>query len=163
MKAGSAQKMILNMLSTATMIRLGKVYGNLMVDVKVSNDKLLRRATRLVAAAGRRGRSARAGNLLEARRPFEVKTAVVMQRRGVDADAARHLLRIAEDKLRDCHRRYRLKAPHFAFPIDRVRLVEHSAFTALRKSALRKSCACAHASMFSPRGLSTISLMTRLA
>ena len=54
MKAGSAQKMILNMLSTAAMIRLGKVYGNLMVDVKVTNQKLAERAKRLVAAAHRR-------------------------------------------------------------------------------------------------------------
>ena len=48
MKAGSAQKMILNMLSTGTMIRSGKVYGNLMVDVKVSNEKLSGRARRLI-------------------------------------------------------------------------------------------------------------------
>ncbi|MFN2129273.1 MAG: N-acetylmuramic acid 6-phosphate etherase, partial [Anaerolineae bacterium] len=47
MKAGTAQKMVLNMLSTATMIRLGKVYGNLMVDVRPTNDKLRRRAARI--------------------------------------------------------------------------------------------------------------------
>ena len=40
LKSGTAQKMVLNMLSTATMIKLGKVYGNLMVDVRASNEKL---------------------------------------------------------------------------------------------------------------------------
>jgi N-acetylmuramic acid 6-phosphate etherase len=51
MKAGTAQKMILNMLSTGAMIRLGKVYGNLMVDVKASNKKLEARAKRIVRTA----------------------------------------------------------------------------------------------------------------
>lgn len=51
MKAGTAQKMILNMLSTGAMIRLGKVYGNLMVDVKASNKKLEARAKRIVCTA----------------------------------------------------------------------------------------------------------------
>ncbi len=51
MKAGTAQKMILNMLSTASMIRLGKVYGNLMVDVKTSNKKLEERARQIVITA----------------------------------------------------------------------------------------------------------------
>ena len=48
MKAGTAQKLVLNMLSTATMIRLGKTYHNLMVDLKATNDKLLARGTRIV-------------------------------------------------------------------------------------------------------------------
>ena len=51
MKAGTAQKLVLNMLSTGTMIKLGKVYGNLMVDVKTSNAKLEERARRIVMAA----------------------------------------------------------------------------------------------------------------
>ena len=51
MKAGTAQKMVLNMLSTGTMIKLGKVYGNLMVDVKATNEKLAERALRIVMAA----------------------------------------------------------------------------------------------------------------
>ena len=99
MKAGSAQKMILNMLSTATMIRLGKVYGNLMVDVKVTNEKLMQRATRLVQRLGGVD-EARARQLLE-RAELEVKTAVVMQRKRVDAEGARRLLKLAEGKLRD--------------------------------------------------------------
>ena len=51
LKAGTAQKMVLNMLSTGTMIKLGKVYGNLMVDVKATNEKLSERALRIVMAA----------------------------------------------------------------------------------------------------------------
>ncbi|MCX7883651.1 MAG: N-acetylmuramic acid 6-phosphate etherase [Caloramator sp.] len=51
MKAGTAQKMVLNMLSTGTMIKLGKVYGNLMVDVQPSNEKLIERAKRIVKLA----------------------------------------------------------------------------------------------------------------
>ena len=51
MKAGTATKMILNMLTTATMIRLGKVYGNLMVDLHATNDKLRDRARRIIMTA----------------------------------------------------------------------------------------------------------------
>ncbi|MFF8399051.1 N-acetylmuramic acid 6-phosphate etherase [Streptomyces sp. NPDC016172] len=51
LKAGTAQKLVLNMLSTITMIRLGKTYGNLMVDVRASNDKLRARSHRIVALA----------------------------------------------------------------------------------------------------------------
>lgn len=51
MKAGTAQKLVLNMLSTGTMIKLGKVYGNLMVDVQSSNEKLIARAKRIVKLA----------------------------------------------------------------------------------------------------------------
>lgn len=51
MKAGTAQKLILNIISTCTMIKLGKVYGNLMVDVKASNEKLFARAKRIVLLA----------------------------------------------------------------------------------------------------------------
>ena len=50
LKSGTCQKLILNMLSTAVMIKLGKVYGNLMVDVKASNEKLLRRAESIVCS-----------------------------------------------------------------------------------------------------------------
>lgn len=51
MKSGTAQKMVLNMLSTGAMIKLGKVYGNLMVDVKASNEKLVRRCVTIVCSA----------------------------------------------------------------------------------------------------------------
>ena len=98
MKAGSAQKMILNMLSTATMIRLGKIYGNLMVDVKVTNQKLAERACRLVMRlAAVDDQEAR--QLLQ-RADNEVKTAVVMKRLAVEQREARRLLAEAKGKLR---------------------------------------------------------------
>jgi len=98
MKAGTAQKMILNMLSTATMIRLGKIYGNLMVDVKVSNQKLAERACRLVMRlAAVDDQEARKLLLMAGN---EVKTAVVMKRLGVDHKEARRLLKGANGKLR---------------------------------------------------------------
>ncbi len=99
MKAGSAQKMILNMLSTATMIRLGKVYGNLMVDVKVTNQKLAERATRLVQQLT--GVDDTDARHLLALSDYEVKTAVVMQRQGVGVEEARLMLDIAGGKLRE--------------------------------------------------------------
>ena len=99
MKAGSAQKMILNMLSTATMIRLGKVYGNLMVDVKVTNQKLAERATRLVQQlTGLDDADAR--HLLSLSE-YEVKTAVVMARKGVGLVEARRMLDLASGNLRE--------------------------------------------------------------
>lgn len=98
MKAGSAQKMILNMLSTGAMIRLGKVYGNLMVDLKVTNRKLADRACRLVQRLAGVD-EARAKELL-AGANNEVKAAVVMQRRGVDYAEARKLLADAAGQLR---------------------------------------------------------------
>lgn len=99
MKAGSAQKMILNMLSTATMIRLGKVYGNLMVDLKVTNHKLAERAKRLVRQITAVDEAGAERLLAEA--DNQVKTAVVMQKEQVDADTARSLLTRAGDRLRD--------------------------------------------------------------
>ena len=93
MKAGTAQKMILNMLSTAAMIKLGKVYGNLMVDLKVTNQKLADRAGRLVMQLT--GLDERAAKQLLSQANREVKTAVVMQRRQVDDAEARRLLQEA--------------------------------------------------------------------
>jgi len=98
MKAGSAQKMILNMLSTAAMIRLGKVYGNLMVDVKVTNQKLAGRANRLVRQIT--GVDELDAERLLALADMEVKTAVVMHIKAVDADGARRLLKQAGGRLR---------------------------------------------------------------
>ena len=98
MKAGSAQKMILNMLSTAAMIRLGKVYGNLMVDVKVTNRKLQQRAVRLVRQIS--GVDENRAERLLAQANHEVKTAIVMQVKQVDAARARSLLSQAGGRLR---------------------------------------------------------------
>jgi len=98
LKSGSAQKMILNMLSTASMVQLGKVYGNLMVDVKVSNQKLRERARRLVAQLT--GLSPAAADDLLVAANLEVKTAVTMQHLALDAPAARAQLRGVDGRLR---------------------------------------------------------------
>ncbi|MFP4323581.1 MAG: N-acetylmuramic acid 6-phosphate etherase [Anaerolineales bacterium] len=90
MKAGTAQKMVLNMLSSASMIRLGKVYRNLMVDVKVTNEKLARRARDIIVQLSDLSPDAAASLLEQA--DHHVKTALVMHRKGLDATAARTLL-----------------------------------------------------------------------
>ncbi|MBV9233893.1 MAG: N-acetylmuramic acid 6-phosphate etherase [Candidatus Eremiobacteraeota bacterium] len=90
LKAGTAQKIALNAISTAVMVRLGKVYGNSMVDVVANNEKLRRRALRLVTElAGVDERRAR--GLLEAA-GGRVKAAIVMERKRCDAAAASELL-----------------------------------------------------------------------
>ena len=86
LKAGTAQKLILNLLTTASMVRLGKVYGNLMVDVKASNVKLKDRAIRIVMAATGNSR-------LSAEAAMEssggiAKTAIVILRLGITAESA---------------------------------------------------------------------------
>ncbi|MCY4062278.1 MAG: N-acetylmuramic acid 6-phosphate etherase [Chloroflexi bacterium] len=98
MKAGTAQKMILNMLSSGAMIRLGKVYGNLMVDVKVSNQKLADRASRLVMRLT--GVDSERARTLLAGANQDVKSAVVMARLGLEYEEARELLAQAKGKLR---------------------------------------------------------------
>ncbi len=98
MKAGTAQKMALNMLSTAAMVRSGKVYGNLMVDVQVVNNKLVKRARRIVREMT--GVDEAAADELLMRAGNNVKTAIVMQQRGVDLDTARELLKAAKGHLR---------------------------------------------------------------
>jgi N-acetylmuramic acid 6-phosphate etherase len=89
MKAGTAQKLVLNMLSTATFIRLGYVYGNLMVNVQPRNEKLVDRARRIVMSAAGVAYE-RAAELLDA--GGSVRTAIVMGKAGVDrAEAERRL------------------------------------------------------------------------
>ncbi|HAI20666.1 MAG TPA: N-acetylmuramic acid 6-phosphate etherase [Clostridiales bacterium UBA8153] len=90
LKAGTAQKMVLNMLSTATMIRLGKVYSNLMVDVRPANAKLLQRAKSIVALASGCSEE-EAVRCLEGARS-DVKVAVVMALTGLMAPQASALL-----------------------------------------------------------------------
>jgi N-acetylmuramic acid 6-phosphate etherase len=97
MKAGTATKLVLNMLSTGSLVRLGYVFGNLMVNVQPTNDKLRDRAARIVSALTDLDIDA-AANLLE--RAGAVKTAVVMQRLGVDREQAELRLRAAHGKLR---------------------------------------------------------------
>ncbi|MBF6174936.1 N-acetylmuramic acid 6-phosphate etherase [Nocardia blacklockiae] len=90
LKAGTAQKMVCNMLSTAVMVYSGKVYGNLMVDMHPSNTKLVDRAKRIVAEAT--GVDPRAAAALLDAAGGHAKTAIVMQLAGVDATRARQML-----------------------------------------------------------------------
>ncbi len=87
LKAGTAQKMILNMLSTGVMIRLGKTYGNLMVDVQPTNVKLRQRARRIVAQAC--GLSLAAADEMLAACDGEVKTAIIAAKLSIPAEQAR--------------------------------------------------------------------------
>lgn len=99
LKAGTAQKIALNTLSSAIMVRLHKVYGNLMVDVMPTNAKLYRRAIALTArATGASEADAKAA--LEACR-YRVKVAIVMLKRGVDAAAAESALAAAHGNVRE--------------------------------------------------------------
>lgn len=99
MKAGTATKMVLNSLTTATMIRLGKTLGNLMVDLRATNEKLKDRSRRIVKTLTDLDDAA-AMEMLDGS-DGEVKTAVVMHHRGVDAQRARELLEAAKGHLRD--------------------------------------------------------------
>lgn len=90
MKAGTATKMVLNMISTGAMVRLGKVYGNLMVDLQVTCQKLQDRGERILMDTLGVSRE-KATDLLDAS-GGHVKTAIVMSRLGLDAAAARKRL-----------------------------------------------------------------------
>ncbi|MFE7135393.1 N-acetylmuramic acid 6-phosphate etherase [Streptomyces sp. NPDC057638] len=98
LKAGTAQKLVLNMISTITMIRLGKTYGNLMVDLRASNDKLRARSHRIVALATEADDTAVAGALTAA--GGEVKVAILMLLADIDAPAATHRLTSANGHVR---------------------------------------------------------------
>ncbi|MFJ6985254.1 MULTISPECIES: N-acetylmuramic acid 6-phosphate etherase [unclassified Streptomyces] len=98
LKAGTAQKLVLNMISTLTMIRLGKTYGNLMVDVRASNDKLRARSRRIVALATGAD-DAETGRALAAT-GGEVKNAILVVLAGVDGPTAARLLEESGGHLR---------------------------------------------------------------
>jgi N-acetylmuramic acid 6-phosphate etherase len=98
LKAGTATKIVLNLLSTGAMVRLGKVHGNRMVDLRAGSEKLRRRALRLTAELTGREEGAAADLLAKA--GGEVKTAVVMDRFGAGPDDARERLRRAGGFLR---------------------------------------------------------------
>ncbi|MBN1441895.1 MAG: N-acetylmuramic acid 6-phosphate etherase [Planctomycetes bacterium] len=98
MKSGTATKMVLNQITTAAMIRWGKVYDNLMVDVKPTNAKLRRRAARMVSRLAS-VEAAAAEDLLR-RAGGDVKTAVVMGRAGVSPERAREVLARRQGLLR---------------------------------------------------------------
>jgi N-acetylmuramic acid 6-phosphate etherase len=97
MKAGTATKLVLNTITTASMVRMGKVYGNLMVDLQVTCEKLRDRGQRILMETVGVERDA-AADLLD-RAGGHVKTAIVMAKRSVDRDAARQLLESADGVL----------------------------------------------------------------
>jgi N-acetylmuramic acid 6-phosphate etherase len=90
LKAGTAQKIVLNMISTVSMVRLGKTLGNLMVDLRASNDKLRDRARRIVGQAT--GAELEAVDLALNSAEGEVKVAILMLLTGSDPSNARALL-----------------------------------------------------------------------
>jgi N-acetylmuramic acid 6-phosphate etherase len=98
LKAGSATKAVLNAMTTAGMVRLGKVFENWMVDLRPGSAKLRDRSVRIVAAAGGVGRESAVRLLAEA--GGEVKTALVMARRSVGAAEARRRLAAAGGAVR---------------------------------------------------------------
>ena len=98
MKAGTAQKLVLNMLSTASMIKLGKTYHNYMVDVKTTNDKLLARGTRMVMEITGVSQQQAEQTLVQA--DHSVKTALYMILAGVDKTQAEADLSTADGFLR---------------------------------------------------------------
>lgn len=99
LKAGTATKLVLNMLTTGAFIRLGYVYGNLMVNVEPKNDKLKDRALRIIMAASGEN-SAAASELLE-KSGNRVQTALVMQIAKVDKAEAEARLAIAKGNVRE--------------------------------------------------------------
>ena len=99
LKAGTAQKMVLNMLSTGAMVLLGKTYGNLMVDVRATNDKLRARAVSIVARATGLEREAAAALLAEC--GGEARVAIVAAGAGVSPEQARVRLAAAGGRVRD--------------------------------------------------------------
>ncbi|WP_030243235.1 N-acetylmuramic acid 6-phosphate etherase [Streptomyces sp. NRRL S-455] len=98
LKAGTAQKLVLNMLSTITMIRLGKTYGNLMVDVRASNDKLRARSHRIVALAT--GADDKEIEDALTTTGGEVKNAILVLLADVDGPTAARLLEESDGHLR---------------------------------------------------------------
>ncbi|MCX4526528.1 MULTISPECIES: N-acetylmuramic acid 6-phosphate etherase [unclassified Streptomyces] len=99
LKAGTAQKLVLNLISTITMIRLGKTYGNLMVDVRASNEKLRARSRRIVALAT--GAPDAEIEAALAATGGEVKNAILVILGGVDGPTAAELLTASGGHLRD--------------------------------------------------------------
>ena len=99
LKAGTATKMVLNMLTTASMVRIGKTYGNLMVDVKTSSEKLKDRAQRIVSMVT--GADPEEAKALLARAKWNVKVAIVMKKAGLTPTQAIRRLKQADDSIRE--------------------------------------------------------------
>jgi N-acetylmuramic acid 6-phosphate etherase len=98
MKAGTATKLVLNTLTTGAMIRLGKTYGNLMVDLRASNAKLIDRGERIVMEVSGAGREAARAAIQAS--GGSVRTAIVMAARGVGREQAESLLAEHDNHLR---------------------------------------------------------------
>jgi N-acetylmuramic acid 6-phosphate etherase len=98
LKAGTSQKLVLNMLSTAAMVRLGHVYENLMIDVMLTNQKLRERGLRILAEGSGKDVSVAAHALRQS--GHNMRAALVMLKRGVDAKAARKRLAWSKGNLR---------------------------------------------------------------
>lgn len=99
LKAGTAQKMVLNMLSTASMIKIGKAFGNLMVDVKATNEKLVERSKRIIMLAT--GMDYKEAEKYYLSSNGEPKAAIVMYLAHVTYEDAQHRLSAAQGKVRD--------------------------------------------------------------
>jgi N-acetylmuramic acid 6-phosphate etherase len=99
LKAGTATKMVLNMLTTVSMVKVGKTYGNLMVDVQTGSEKLKDRARRIIAIVTGVDYD-EAGRLLKEAR-FHTKAAIVMQKTGVSYAQAVRRLRKADESIRE--------------------------------------------------------------
>jgi N-acetylmuramic acid 6-phosphate etherase len=99
MKAGTAQKLVLNMLSTAAMVKMGKVYENFMVDMRPSNRKLVGRAVEIIAAVTQAD-EATARRLLQ-ESEYHVKTAIVMAEGAISKDKAVELLNSCQGRVRE--------------------------------------------------------------
>ncbi|MEF2245037.1 N-acetylmuramic acid 6-phosphate etherase [Paenibacillus sp. IITD108] len=98
LKAGTAQKLVLNMLSTGVMVKLGKTYNNLMVDLKASNKKLYDRSIRIVRNVTAVDYDTAASYLEQA--ALSSKLAIMMIKTGLDADAAKQQLELHEGRLK---------------------------------------------------------------
>ena len=90
LKAGTAQKMILNMISTTVMVKLGKVYQNMMVDVKTNNNKLMQRACKIVMELGEVNKKEASDLLIKTGN--QIKIAVLMAKFGLDLESAKKRL-----------------------------------------------------------------------
>ena len=99
LKAGTATKLVLNMLTTAAMVRIGKTYGNLMVDVRTGSEKLRDRARRIITIVT--GLEYDEAEKLLGRAHWNVKAAIVMQKSGLAYPQALSRLRRAHDSVRD--------------------------------------------------------------
>ena len=99
LKSGTAQKLVLNMISTVTMVRLGKTFGNLMVDLQISNEKLQDRAVRIISKATGASKGDATAALIES--GHQVKVAILMLLLHIDAATATERLSASSNRIRE--------------------------------------------------------------